>query len=144
MSWKGYCLEDLAVGMEAWHEKILDEGDILSFANLTGDRNPLHLDDAFARTTRFKSRIAHGMLTASLISAVLGMKLPGPGAIYVSQSICFRAPVRCGDLVRATARITALEYSRRRARLACCCSVEGEIVLDGEAVVQVRARGMTA
>jgi 3-hydroxybutyryl-CoA dehydratase len=144
MSWEGYCLEDLTVGMEAWHEKRLDEGDIVSFADLTGDRNPLHLDEAFARTTRFKSRIAHGMLTASLISAVLGMKLPGLGAIYVSQSICFRAPVRCGDLVRATARITALEYTRRRARLACCCSVEGEIVLDGEAVVQVRARGMTA
>jgi 3-hydroxybutyryl-CoA dehydratase len=144
MSWEGYCLEDLAIGMEAWHEKILDEGDIESFANLSGDRNPLHLDEAFARTTRFESRIVHGMLTASLISAVLGMKLPGPGAIYVSQSICFRAPVRCGALVRATARITALDHARRRASLACCCSVEDEIVLDGEAVVQVRARGKTA
>jgi 3-hydroxybutyryl-CoA dehydratase len=144
MSWQGYCLEDLTVGMEAWHEKLLDEDDILSFADLTGDRNPLHLDDAFARTTRFESRIVHGMLTASLISAVLGMKLPGPGAIYVSQSIFFRAPVRCGDLVRAAARIIALDYPRRRASLACCCSVEGKIVLDGEAVVQVSARGKTA
>jgi 3-hydroxybutyryl-CoA dehydratase len=140
MDRQGYCLEDLVVGMEAFHEKILDVGDIQAFADLTGDRNPLHLDDGFARASRFRSRIAHGMLTASLISTVLGMKLPGPGAIYVSQSLRFRAPVRCGDLVRATARVTALEYPRRRAMLACCCSVEGEIVLDGEAVVQVPAR----
>lgn len=141
---KGYCLEDLQLGMEAFHEKILDEDDVVNFADLTGDRNPLHVDDAFARSTRFKCRIVHGMLTASLISTVLGMKLPGPGAIYVSQSLRFRAPVRCGDLVRASARITALDWDHRRVSLSCCCAVKDTVVLDGEAVVQVPLRGGAA
>lgn len=144
MSANGYCLEDLLVGMEAFHERILDEDDVANFADLTGDRNPLHLDDGFAGATRFKSRIVHGMLTASLISTVLGMKLPGPGAVYVSQSLRFRAPVRCGDLVKASARITALDRIERRVSLSCCCSVAGAVVLDGEAVVQVPVRGGTA
>jgi 3-hydroxybutyryl-CoA dehydratase len=140
MKSQGYFFEDLCLGMEAGHERRVGDRDIIAFADLTGDRNPLHLDDAFARTTRYGTRIAHGMLTASLISTVLGMKLPGPGSIYVSQSIYFRAPVRSGDLVRASARVTALEPSRRRVTLACRCAVEGEIVLEGEAVVQVPAR----
>jgi 3-hydroxybutyryl-CoA dehydratase len=140
MKSQGYCFEDLSLGMEAGHERRVGASDIIAFADLTGDRNPLHLDDAFARTTRYGAPIAHGMLTASLISTVLGMKLPGPGSIYVSQSIYFRAPVRCGDLVKAQARITALEPSRRRVVLACRCSVGSEIVLDGEAVVQVPRR----
>jgi 3-hydroxybutyryl-CoA dehydratase len=138
---KGYCLEDLFIGMEASHERRLDEQDVASFAGLTGDSNPLHLDDVFARSTRFQSRIVHGMLTASLISTVLGTKLPGPGSIYVSQSLNFRAPVRCGDLVRALARVIGLDHARRRVSLSCCCLVADRIVVDGEAVVKVPARG---
>lgn len=136
----GYFIEDLAVGMEASHEKTVLEEDITAFAHLTGDRNPVHLDDAYAGQTMFKSRIAHGMLTASLFSTVLGMKLPGPGAIYLSQSVKFRAPVRLGDHVIATARITALDTARRRATLACECRVGAEVVVEGEAVVWVPAR----
>jgi len=140
MTINGYFLEDLHVGMEAFHEKTVEDEDVVAFANLTGDRNPVHLDDAYAKTTVFRSRIAHGMLTASLLSTVLGMKLPGPGAIYISQSIRFRAPVRSGDTVRATARVTGVDRERKRATLACACSVGSEIVLDGEAVVMVPAR----
>lgn len=140
MAERGYYLEDLHIGMEASHEKTVEEKDVIAFANLTGDHNPVHLDEEYAQATMFRSRIAHGMLTASLLSAVLGMKLPGPGAIYLSQSIRFRAPVRSGDRVRASARITALDHARRRATLACACSVGSEIVLDGEAVVMVPQR----
>jgi 3-hydroxybutyryl-CoA dehydratase len=136
----GYFLEDLEVGMEAFHEKTVEEADVIAFADLTGDRNPVHLDESYAKKTMFRSRIAHGMLTASLLSTVLGMKLPGPGAIYISQSIRFRAPVRSGDKVRASARVTSVDRERRRATLACACSVGSEIGLDGEAVVMVPAR----
>ena len=138
---QGYMIEDLSVGMEASHEKTLAEADITQFAELTGDRNPVHLDDGYAAKTPFKARIAHGMLTASLISTVLGMKLPGPGAIYLSQTVRFRAPVRMGDHVIATARVTELDSARKRATLACTCTVEGKTVLDGEAVVMVPSRG---
>lgn len=138
---QGYMIEDLSVGMEASHEKTLAEADVTLFADLTGDRNPVHLDDGYAAKTPFKVRIAHGMLTASLISTVLGMKLPGPGAIYLSQTVRFRAPVRVGDHVIATARVTELDGARKRATLACTCTVEGKTVLDGEAVVMVPSRG---
>ena len=137
----GYCIEDLSLGMEASHEKIVREEDISLFADLTGDRNPVHLDEAYAGSTPFKARIAHGMITASLISTVLGMKLPGPGAIYMSQSLKFLAPVRLGDLVVASARVCALDVARKRATLACACMVGDTLVVSGEATVWVPSRG---
>jgi 3-hydroxybutyryl-CoA dehydratase len=132
--------EDLSVGMAESLSHTIQSVEVLKFAELTGDRNPIHLSDDYAAHTQFQSRIAHGLYTASLISAVLGTRLPGPGAIYVSQTLNFRAPVHIGDTVDVTVAIAELLPERRRARLACACKVRGETVLEGEAWVKVPAR----
>ena len=137
---QGYLFEDLEIGMEASFAKSVSETDIVTFAEVTGDKNPVHLDEAYAAKTIFKRRIAHGMLTAGYISAVFGMELPGPGAIYVSQTLNFRAPVRTGDRVVAKVRVMELYPPKRRARFACVCSVDGTVVLEGEAVLMVPPR----
>lgn len=136
----GHFFEDLALGMEACFTKVIEEQDISTFAILSGDDNPVHLDADYAADTIFKGRIAHGILTASFISAVLGTMLPGPGCIYISQSLNFRAPVRIGDEVVAIARVTRLIEDRRRVIMACDCQVDGKTVLDGEAVMMVPTR----
>src|SRR5258705_13296760 len=125
--------EDLSVGMSETLSKIIASSDVVGFAQLTGDRNPIHLSEHFAAKTTFGGRIAHGLYTASLISAVLGTRLPGPGAIYISQTLNFRAPVRIGDTVEVTVEVAELIPARQRARLACGCKVGDEVVLDGEA-----------
>src|SRR5262249_29998730 len=137
---KGYFFEDLAVGMEASYAKKITNDDVLAFADLSGDTNPVHLDEAYAAGTIFKHRIAHGFLTASLFSTVLGTKLPGPGCIYLSQSLKFRAPVLIGDEVVATAKVTSLDAEKGRAVLATQAAVNGKSVLDGEAVMMVPRR----
>ncbi len=137
---KSYLFEDLAVGMEAALSRTVSEADITAFAEVTGDRNPVHVDAEYAAATLFKGRIAHGMLSAGYISAVFGMELPGPGAIYVSQTLNFKAPVRIGDTVVATVKVVELIEGKRRARFACVCSVAGKPVLEGEAVLMVPGR----
>jgi 3-hydroxybutyryl-CoA dehydratase len=132
--------EDLKVGQEASLSKTVTEADIVGFADISGDRNPVHLDAAYAASTMFKERIAHGMLSAAYISAVFGMKLPGPGAIYISQTLAFKAPVKIGDTVEVEVTVAELNPERRRARLQCTCTVGGEVVLDGEALVKVPSR----
>jgi 3-hydroxybutyryl-CoA dehydratase len=129
--------EDLSVGMTETLAKTIASSDVVGFAQLTGDRNPIHLSEHFAAKTTFGGRIAHGLYTASLISAVLGTRLPGPGAIYISQTLNFRAPVRIGDRVDVTVTVAELVPERQRARLTCVCKVENDIVLDGEALVKV-------
>src|SRR5690349_10811652 len=129
--------EDLSVGMAETLTKTVSSNDVVGFAELTGDRNPIHLSEHFAAKTSFGGRIAHGLYTASLISAVLGTRLPGPGAIYVSQTLNFRAPVKIGDTVDVTVTVAELMPERQRARLTCSCAVAGEVVLDGEALVKV-------
>ena len=129
--------EDLSVGMTERFSKAVSSSDVVGFAEVTGDRNPIHLSEHFAAKTAFGTRIAHGLYTASLISAVLGTRLPGPGAIYISQTLNFRAPVRIDDTVDVTVTVTELVPEKFRARLRCECSVGGEIVLDGEALVKV-------
>ena len=129
--------EDLSVGMTETLSKTIASSDVVGFAQLTGDRNPIHLSEHFAAKTTFGRRIAHGLYTASLISAVLGTRLPGPGAIYISQTLNFRAPVRIGDTVEVTVTVAELIPERQRARLLCTCMVGGEVVLDGEALVKV-------
>ena len=136
----GYYFEDLAPGMSAVFSKTVTEADLLMFAGVSGDTNPLHLDEDFASRTMFESRIAHGMLTASLISTVLGTRLPGPGAVYVSQSIRFLAPVRIGDTVIARAQIAELVEEKRRVRMTTVCMVGDKKVMDGEAVLMVPVR----
>ena len=117
--------------------KTIAASDVVGFAQLTGDRNPIHLSEHFAARTQFGRRIAHGLYTASLISAVLGTRLPGPGAIYISQTLNFHAPVKIGDQVDVTVTVAELIPERQRARLTCTCTVAGETVLDGEALVKV-------
>ncbi len=135
-----FSIEDLEVGMSATFEKTVTESDVVTFADISGDNNPLHLDADYAAGTMFKQRIAHGMLTASLLSAVIATRLPGNGSIYISQSLRFRAPVMLGELVCATVEISKIEPVRRRVRLACACRVADKVVLDGEAVVMVPSR----
>lgn len=133
----GRVFEDLEVGMEATYSRIVTEADIVAFAEISGDKNPVHLDEEFAAGTMFKGRIAHGMLTASYISTIFGTRLPGTGAIYVSQTLNFRAPVRIGDEVLAKVVLTELIPAKKRAVFACDCSVKGKSVLQGEAVLMV-------
>src|SRR4051794_14740037 len=132
--------EDLSVGMTERLSKTVSSSDVVGFAEVTGDRNPIHLSEHFAAKTAFGTRIAHGLYTASLISAVLGTRLPGPGAVYISQTLYFRAPVKIGDTVEVSVAVLELEAKKFRARLTCTCSVEGETVLDGEALVKVPSR----
>jgi 3-hydroxybutyryl-CoA dehydratase len=132
--------EDLAVGQEASLSKTVSDADIVGFAELSGDKNPVHLDAAYAATTMFKERIAHGMLSAAYISAVFGMKLPGPGAIYISQTLNFKAPVKIGDTVVTTVKVIELNPEKKRAKFETVCAVGGKPVLQGEAQLMVPAR----
>ena len=136
----GLYLEDLKVGMSAMFGKTVTEADIAAFAGVSGDTNPIHLHGGFAQTTRFGQRIAHGMLSGSFISTVIGTKLPGPGAIYVSQTMNFMAPVLIGETITATATITAIDEKRRRVTLKTQCLNGDQVVIDGEAVVLVPRR----
>ena len=138
---QGYFLEDLSVGMSSTYERTVSEADIARFAEVSGDKNPLHLDAEFAKTTRFKERIAHGMLSAGFISTILGTQLPGPGVIYMSQSLRFTAPVKIGDTVTARAEITAIRADKNRVTLSTTCSVGDTVVIEGEALVFVPSRG---
>ena len=132
--------EELAAGSAAEMSKTITETDIILYAGITGDFNPAHVDAVAAARSRFGGRIAHGMLSAGLISAVIGMRLPGPGAIYLSQSLRFTLPVRIGDTVTASVTVTALNIEKRRVTLRTVCrNQHGETVIDGEALVLVPA-----
>ncbi len=132
--------EDLALGMVATLTKAVTEEDIVKYAEISGDTNPVHLDEAYAATTMFKTRIAHGLLSAGYISAVFGTKLPGAGAIYVTQSFKFKAPVRIGDVVTAHVEITALNPEKKLATFRTQCLVGDKVVVDGEATLMVPGR----
>lgn len=132
--------EDLEVGQEASLSNTVTEDVIKAFADVSGDRNPVHLDAAYAASTMFKERIAHGMLSAAYISAVFGMKLPGPGAIYISQTLTFKAPVKIGDTVVTTVKLVELVPEKKRARFETVCTVGGKPVLTGEAQLMVPNR----
>ena len=137
----GLRLEDLNLGQSAEREWTVSEATLAAFAEVSGDANPLHMDEAYAAASPFKGRVAHGMLVGSYISAVLGMQLPGPGAIYQSQSLKFRRPVRIGDRVLARVAIKAIDEAKGHVTLSTVCSVAGKRVVDGEAVVVVSRRG---
>lgn len=141
---EGCFFEDLSVGQKASFGKTITEADIVLFAAVTGDTNPMHLNEEYAREGFFGERIAHGMLAAGLITKVMGTQLPGPGTIYMSQSLRFRKPVRIGDTVTATVEITALNAEKHRVTLRTVCAVKGEPVLEGEALVAVPSRAAKA
>jgi 3-hydroxybutyryl-CoA dehydratase len=136
----GYYFEDLEVGMMDVFAKTITDADIITFAGVSGDTNPLHLSNEFASETIFEGCIAHGMLTASFISTVIGTKMPGPGCIYVSQSLRFKAPVRADDTVTATCMVTKLIPEKRFIELSTVCTVAGKSVLEGEATIMVPSR----
>ncbi|CAG4884829.1 (R)-specific enoyl-CoA hydratase [Georgfuchsia toluolica] len=140
----GYDIEDLQPGMSASFGKTVTEADILLFAGVSGDINAIHLNEEFAATTIFGGRVAHGMLTAGFISAVLGNKLPGPGTVYISQNIRFIAPVRIEQTVTATVTVREVIPEKCRVVLDTVCTVLGKVVADGEATVMVTSSRMKA
>jgi len=137
----GSFFEDLNEGMSATFTKMVTEADIIKYADISGDTNPVHLDADYAAATIFKERIAHGMLTAGFISAVFGTKLPGPGSIYVNQSLKFRAPVKIGDTVTATVTVTGKVPEKKFVTFSTVCTVNDKPVLEGEATLMVPAKG---
>jgi len=137
---RGKYIDEISEGMTAVFSKTVTEADIVLFAGVSGDTNPVHLDEEYAKPTMFKGRIAHGMLTAGFISAVFGTKLPGPGCIYMSQSLKFKAPVRAGDTVVARVTATAVDREKARVTFATTCKVKDAVVLEGEAMLMVPRR----
>jgi 3-hydroxybutyryl-CoA dehydratase len=135
-----YYIEDLKPGMSESFSKTVSERDIALFGEVSGDVNPVHFNEEFARTSPFKGRIAHGVLTASYISTVLGMKMPGPGTIFMSLTTRFKAPVRIGDTVTAVCTVREVVPEKRRVTFDCVCKVGDTVVIEGEALVMPPAR----
>lgn len=134
------CIEDMEIGMTRYIRKEVTDRDIEMFAEVSTDHNPVHMDEEFAQQTRFEGRIAHGMLSAGLISAVIGEQLPGHGSIYMSQTLKFMAPVRPGDVVYAEVKVLDINHAKRRVTLECHCAVGDTVVLKGEALVLAPSR----
>jgi 3-hydroxybutyryl-CoA dehydratase len=137
---KPHFFEDLSLGLEASMARTVREADIVAYAALSGDYNPVHIDPEYAATTLFKERIAHGILSAGYISAVFGMQMPGPGSIYISQTLNFKAPVKIDDVVVTTVKLVELIPEKKRARFETVCAVAGRPVLSGEAVLMIPKR----
>jgi len=135
-----YCIEDLSVGQSASYERNVTDADIREFAALSGDFNPIHLDEEYAKTTRFQGRIAHGMLSVTFIATVLGTKLPGAGCIFMSANFKFKAPVRIGDTVLATCTVREINTAKGRVTFDCTTTVGDTVVIEGEALVKVPSR----
>ncbi|MDD2990124.1 MAG: MaoC family dehydratase [Zoogloea sp.] len=136
----GAKFEDLAVGQSGVYARTVTEADILAFAGVTGDFNPVHVNEELAAASMFGGRIAHGMLSAGFISTVFGTKFPGPGSIYLSQTLKFKAPVKIGDTVVARCTIKELTPEKRKAKFDTVCTVKGKVVLEGEAEIMVPKR----
>ena len=140
----GYDVEDLKVGMTATFSKTITEADIVLFAGVSGDNNAMHTNEEFAASTQFGGRIAHGMLTASVISAAIANRLPGPGTVYLSQNMKFKAPVKPGDTVHAIVTVKGLDLDRARVTLETVCAVRGKNVIEGEALVMTTSSARRA
>lgn len=134
------CIEDIEIGMTRSLRKVVSDRDIALFAEVSTDHNPVHLDEAYARETLFEGRVAHGMLTAGLISAVIGEQLPGHGTVYLGQTLKFLGPVRPGDMVEAVVTVTAMDHVKRRVTMNTHCAIDGRIILKGEATVLAPSR----
>jgi 3-hydroxybutyryl-CoA dehydratase len=136
---RGLTIGELHIGDAADLSRTITEADLVLFAGITGDTNPAHLDEEYAKSTRFGGRIAHGLLVAGLISSVLGTRLPGPGAVYVSQDLRFRGPARPGDTVTARVEVLDVDVEKNRVRLrTTCVNQRGELLIEGEAVLSPR------
>ncbi len=137
---QGFALDELTVGQSAEIQRLVDDEAVRRFAEVSGDFNPLHMDEDYARKTAFRGRIAHGALIASYISCVLGSHLPGPGAVFAGMTMRFARPVRLGDLVTARATVVEIDAAKRMVKLDCVCEVDGEVCLQADAEVMVRKR----
>jgi 3-hydroxybutyryl-CoA dehydratase len=140
----GHDIEDLHVGMSDSFAKTITEADIVLFAGVSGDNNAVHTNQEFAATTPFGGRIAHGFLTASVISAAVANRLPGPGTVYLGQQMRFLAPVRPGDTVKATVTVKSINADKARAVLETVCRVRDVVVVDGEATVMTTSSARRA
>ncbi len=129
---EGYSIDELEIGQSASMSKTVTEADVVLFAGVTGDFNPAHVDEEYAKESMFKGRIAHGMMSAGFISAVLAMKLPGPGTIYLGQTLQFKAPVRIGDTVTATVTVSDINVEKKIVELNTVCTVSGKPVVKGD------------
>ena len=136
----GHDIEDLRPGMHATFSKTITESDIVLFAGVSGDNNAVHMNEEFAARSAFGGRIAHGFLTASVISAAVATCLPGPGTVYLGQQLKFRAPVRPGDTVHATVTVLSVDMAKARAVLSTVCRVKDTVVIEGEATVMTTSR----
>lgn len=140
MAREGMFIEDLSVGQSGDFTKTVTQADIVLYAGVSGDFNPLHIDEEYAKSTMFKGRIAHGMLSAGFISTVFGTVMPGPGTIYMSQSLRFKAPVRIGDTVTARCTVKEIDLAKRRVSFDTVCLVGDKVVIEGEALMMVPSR----
>jgi len=136
-------IEDLTIGQAATYTRTVTENDIQQFGAVSGDLNPLHFDDEYAKTTIFRGRIAHGMLSLSYLSTVLGTQLPGAGSIFLGATVRFKAPVRIGDTVKATCAVREINSQKGRVSFDCRCKVGDIVVIEGEAMVKVPSRAQS-
>jgi len=136
-------IEDIKEGMEVSYSQTITDADVKAFAGISGDNNPVHMSDEYAEKSRFKKRIAHGLMSASYFSALFGTKIPGPGCLYVSQSLQFKRPVYLGDTVTATVIVASVDLEKRRVFFKTLCKVRNKIVIDGEAELYIPAKKET-
>ena len=137
---RGLCIEEIEIGQEAIISKTITESDIILFSAVTGDNNPVHTSEEFAKETVFKKRVGHGFLTASLISTVIGTKLPGPGSIYLNQSLSFLAPVFIGETITIRVSVLSKDVKKKRVILNTSCEKDGKTILKGEAEILVMSK----
>ncbi len=126
-------IEDIEVGMEVSYSQTITDADVKAFSGISGDRNPVHMDEEYAQNSRYKKRIAHGLMSASYFSALFGTKIPGEGCVYVAQSLKFKRAVYLGDTVTATVIVSSIDLEKRRVFFRTICKVKNKIVIDGEA-----------
>jgi len=131
------CIEDIKIGMEASYSQTITDTDVKAFSGISGDKNPIHMSDEYANKSRFKKRIAHGMISASFFSALFGTKLPGEGCVYVSQSLEFKKPVYLNDTITAIVTVSKIDLEKRRVFFRTICKVKHKIVIDGHAELYI-------
>lgn len=130
-------INEIKIGMSESYSQTISEADVKAYAGISGDRNPVHMDDEYAEKSRYKKRIAHGMISSSFFSALFGTKLPGPGCVYVNQSLNFKRPVYIGDTVTAIITVTKIDEIKSRVYFDTVCKVKNKIVIDGEAELYI-------
>lgn len=133
----GFCIDQIEIGMQASYSHTITDADVKAYAGLSGDNNPVHMSDEYAKNSRFKSRIAHGLFSAGFFSALFGTRLPGPGCVYISQSLAFKAPVYLQDTVEAVICVNAINVRKRTVNFRTYCTVRGNLVIDGEAEIYI-------